>query len=117
MAKKLLEGKNGEHGFQHDSPEQISKCLNCTTPACSNCVEMMELEDYSDRVDYNRPLVSGEKMVLSVYAQCEDDHEISRLTGISSNRVFRYRRRLGLPPPTRLTEFDRQQYVEPWMRR
>lgn len=116
MGKKLLEGKNGEYGFQHDSPEQIAKCLNCQMLACNGCVDIADPDDYTEMVDYKRPLVSGEKQILCVYVECEDDQEISKLTGISMNKVFRYRRRLGLPPPVRLTKFDRQQYVKPWMR-
>ena len=115
MGKKLLEGKSGEAGFWHDTPEQMQMCLSCKRPLCIDCIDMKAPPD-EEEIDFSRPLRPDELTILSVYAVCKDDNDMSRMTGISKPKIFRYRKQLGLPPANQLSDIDRRMYVELWMR-
>ena len=115
MGKKLLEGKSGEAGFIHDTPEQISKCLSCDKPGCFNCFDTKE--QFDREIDYDRPLQANDLAVLSCYASCETDMDICEKTGLSKSTVFLIRKHLGLPSAWQLTEFDRKSYVDLWLKK
>ena len=116
MAKKLLPGKTGEFGFQHDSPERINKCLNCTWAACINCFEKKD-EDVEPEVDYTRPLLPDERRLLEVYPSSENDDEIHKKLGFSKARIYRMRKALGLPPGVvnNLSTQDKQLFANQWL--
>ena len=117
MAKKVLKDKSGDGDLIHDTSDQIQKCLSCTKRVCINCVAVKTPYDMDD-IDYDRPLLPGEKAVLAVYAICGNDKEISAKTGISVSKCLRYRKQLGLPPATIVTsEIDRQAFVDLWIRK
>ena len=118
IGKKLLEGKSGDAGFVHDSPDQITRCLNCPLAACIDCYDMKygESESEDPGIDYKRPLLPNEVLVLSYYAKCENDKEISDAIGMPRHKVYLYRKQLGLPAANMLEEHDRQLFVDRWLR-
>lgn len=111
-----------------DTQEQIRMCLNCQFADCINCLDEEHVDLSSVRVDFDavkkmkmdrirkhKKLSGDEKTLLSLYPVHKTDVELSKTIGVSVGKVFKMRKKLGLPAAKWAPLDMKIRLVEIWM--
>lgn len=69
----------------NDSPEKISKCLNCEQPYCNNCLSNQNGKKRMKR-----------EVFLQLYDLGYSDQKIAHTLGVGKSQVINFRRWLRL---------------------